>query len=86
MFSAGFNQKTSKEDLVIKGNHVISQHNQQEKTLEHFRRLSIEAEHDRWAQGVGWPVAPRPPLWCGVFPSLLEPSRLVFAADKCDLI
>jgi hypothetical protein len=44
MFSAGFNQKTTKEDLFIKGNHVIPQDKQYGKTLEDFRRLSTEAE------------------------------------------
>ena len=61
MFSAGFNKKTSKEDLFIKGNRVIPQHNQQEKTLEHFRRLSIEAEHE--------------PLPCGTTRTHLQADR-----------
>ena len=48
---------------------------------------------DRWALGASHPtggagrphlMAPRPPLWCGVLSSLLEPSRVVFAVDKRD--
>ena len=50
---------------------------------------------DRWALGAGYPAGgagqphlavPRPPLWCGVFSSLLEPSGVVFAVDKHDLL
>ena len=34
MFSAGFNQKTVKEDLFVKGNHKILPRKQREKTPE----------------------------------------------------
>ena len=34
VFSAGFNQKTAKEDLFIKGNHGILPQKQRGKTLE----------------------------------------------------
>ena len=46
-------------------------------------------------RGVEWSVggasrphmsASRPSLWCGVFLSLLEPSRVVYAVDKHNLI
>jgi hypothetical protein len=44
VFSAGFNQKTAKEDLLIKGNYGILPRKQRGKTLEDSRRLSTEAE------------------------------------------
>ena len=44
VLSAGFNQKTAKEGLFIKGNHEIPPRNQHGKTLEDFRRLSTKAE------------------------------------------
>ena len=34
VFSAGFNQKTAKEDLFIKANHVYPQWDRRGKTLE----------------------------------------------------
>jgi hypothetical protein len=40
MFSAGFIQKTIKEDLIVKGNNGIPPRKQCGKTLEDFRRLS----------------------------------------------
>jgi hypothetical protein len=40
MFSAGFIQKTIKEDLIIKGNNGIPLRKQRGKTLEDSRRLS----------------------------------------------
>ena len=49
----------------------------------------------RWGQGAGQIIggagqphmsAPRRPHWCGVFLSLLESSRVVFAVDKCVFI
>jgi hypothetical protein len=48
VFSVGFIQKTTKENLVIKGNNRISPRNQSGKTLEHSRRQTTEA----WAK---WP-------------------------------
>jgi hypothetical protein len=44
VFPAGFNQKTAKDDLFVKGNRVIPQHNHCGKTLEDSRRLSTEVE------------------------------------------
>jgi hypothetical protein len=44
MFSVGFYQKTTKEDLFLKGNRVILQDKQCVKTLEDSQRLSTEAE------------------------------------------
>ena len=38
VFPVGVNQKTTKEDLIVKGNHGIPPRNQREKTLEDFRR------------------------------------------------
>ena len=38
VFSAGFNQKTIKEDLFVKRNHDIPQDKQRGKTLEDSRR------------------------------------------------
>jgi hypothetical protein len=49
----------------------------------------------RWDQGVGWPIGGAghphmlvswPLLRCGVFPSPLKSSGVVFAANKYDLI
>ena len=45
VFSAGFNQKTVKEDLFAKGNHGIPLRNQRGKTLEDSRSLSTKAGH-----------------------------------------
>jgi hypothetical protein len=47
MFSAGFIQKTVKEDLIIKGNNGIPLQKQHRKTLEDSRRLSTEDDHKR---------------------------------------
>jgi hypothetical protein len=43
VFPAGFNQKTAKEDLFIRGNHRIPPRYLCRKNLEDFRRLSSEA-------------------------------------------
>ena len=45
VFQAGFNQKTAKEDRIIKGNHRIPPRNRRGKTLEDSRRLSTKAGH-----------------------------------------
>jgi hypothetical protein len=42
VFPAGFNKKTAKEDLFVKGNHRIPQRYLRRKTLEDSRRLSTE--------------------------------------------
>ena len=55
MFPVGFNQKTAKEDLFVKGNHGIPPHKQCEKTLEDSRRLFIEAGLMPLPCGAGWP-------------------------------
>ena len=44
IFSAGFIQKTIKEDLFIKGNYGIPPRKQRAKILEDSRRLYTEAE------------------------------------------
>ena len=43
VFPAGFNQKTVKGDLFVKGNHGIPPRDQRGKVLEDSRRLSTEA-------------------------------------------
>ena len=45
VLSAGFNQKTAKEDLFVKGNYRIPPRKQSEKTLEDPRRRIIKAGH-----------------------------------------
>ena len=57
MFSAGFNQKTVKEDLFIKVNNVYPWQKQLKKILEDIRRLSTEdgAKWLTWGEG---PLAP----------------------------
>ena len=45
VFSAGINQKITKEDIFIKGNHGISPCNRRGKALEDSRRISTEAGH-----------------------------------------
>jgi hypothetical protein len=54
-FSTGFNKKTTKEDIFIKGNHGISSHKQRGKTLEDSRRLSTEAEPEPLTSEAGRP-------------------------------
>ena len=46
VLSAGFNQKTTKESLFVKGNHGIPPRDQRGKVPEVFRRLSTEAGLD----------------------------------------
>jgi hypothetical protein len=60
VFLAGCNQETAKGGLFIKGNHVISQHNQRGKTLETSRRLSTEDRAKSLIVGAG-----RPHLYAG---------------------
>ena len=45
VFPAGFNQKTTKKDLFVKGNHRNLSRNRCGKTLEDSRRLSTEVGH-----------------------------------------
>ena len=64
MFPAGFNQKTAKEDLFVKGNHGISSWDQHGKVLEDSRRLSIEVRLDPLTCGAGQPhLEAAWPLW-----------------------
>ena len=67
MFPAGFNQKTAKEDLFVKGNYGIPPRKQRGKTLEDSRRLSTEADPETLTCGANWPhlQAGRPmgPTW-----------------------
>jgi hypothetical protein len=64
IFSAGFNKKNPKEDLFVKGNHVIPLRKQRGKTLEDSRRRITEAKAK--------------PLTCGAshvgHPSLVGPT------------
>ena len=65
MFLAGFNQKTIKGDLFVKGNHGISPRDQRGKVPEDSRRLSTEAGLD--------------PLTCGAARPHLEAARPLWA-------
>jgi hypothetical protein len=53
MFSAGFIQKTIKEDLFVKGNYGIPPRKQCGKILEDSRRLSTEADLEGLPCGAG---------------------------------
>ena len=55
MFSAGFIQKTDKEDLFVKANHIYPQRNRRGKTLEDSRRKAIKAEGRRLPCGASQP-------------------------------
>ena len=64
MFPPGFNQKTAKEDLFVKGNHGISPRDQCGKVLEDSRRLSTKAGLDPLTCGAGRPhLEAAQPLW-----------------------
>ena len=64
MFPAGFNQKTIKEDLFVKGNHGIPPRDQRGKVPKDSRRLSTKAGLDPRTCGVGWPhLEAVRPLW-----------------------
>ena len=65
VLSTGFNQKTTKEDIFVKGNYGSPPHKQRGKILEDSRRLSIEADPMPLSCGagqphlqVGWPMDP----------------------------
>ena len=64
MFSAGFIQKTAKEDLIVEGNYRILPRYLRGKTLEGSRRQITEAALDPLPCGAGRPIggAARP-LW-----------------------
>jgi hypothetical protein len=55
VFLAGFNQKTAKGDLFVKGNHEIPPWLLREKTLEDSRRYSTEGGHEPLISGAGRP-------------------------------
>ena len=55
VFLVGFNQKTAKVDLFVKGNRLIPQDKQHGKTLEDSRRLSTKAEPEPLPGGAGQP-------------------------------
>ena len=63
MFSVWFIQKTGKENLFVKANHVYPQRNQHVKTLKDSRRETTEAEGGWLPCGAGRPhlQATRPP-------------------------
>ena len=79
MFSTGFNQKTAKEDLIVKGNHGILPWYQRGKTLEGSRRQITKAGFDPLPCRAGQPIcgAARP-LWAPPISLLrmLVPHRL----------
>ena len=81
MFLAGFNQKTAKEDLFVKGNHVIPHDKQRGKTLEDSKGYSTRAGHVTLPCGAGqphcqasWPVGPpyQPPVAMSVLHHLKD--------------
>ena len=53
--STGFNQKTTKEDLFVKGNYGIPPRDQRGEVLEDSRRLSTKAGLDPLTCGASWP-------------------------------
>ena len=55
VFLAGFNHKTTKEDLFVKGNYGILPRKQRGKTLEDSKRLSTEVEPVPLTCGAGRP-------------------------------
>ena len=64
MFPAGFNQKTVKGGLIVKGNHIILSWGQRGKVPEDSRRLSTEAGLDPLTCGAGQPhLEATRPLW-----------------------
>ena len=67
IFLAGFNQKTAKEDLFVKGNYGIPPYKQRGKTLEDSRRLSTKSDPETLTCGADQPhlQADRPmgPTW-----------------------
>ena len=55
VFSIGFNQKTTKEVLFIKGNHINLLWYLHGKTLEDSRRQITKVGHMSMTCGAGWP-------------------------------
>ena len=64
VFLAGFNQKTAKEDLIVKGKHRIPLRYLRGKTLEGSRSHVTEAEDQRMTCGATRPhcQVARPPM------------------------
>ena len=64
VFPAGFNQKTVKEDLIVKGKHGIPSPYLRGKTLEGSRSHVIKAEDQRMTCGATQPhcLVARPPV------------------------
>ena len=64
VFLAGFNQKTAKEDLIVKGKHRIPLRYLRGKTLEGSRSHVTEAEDQRMTCGAARPhcQAAHPPM------------------------
>jgi hypothetical protein len=58
MFSARFNQQTSKADLYVRDNYVIPLRNQHGKVLTDSRGHHVEAERQRLPGGARWPLGP----------------------------
>ena len=54
VFSAGFIQKTAKEDLIVKGNYRIPPWHQRGKDLEDTRRHHTAAQAERSPDGTIW--------------------------------
>ena len=64
VFSVGFIQKTTKEDLIVEGNYGIPPWHLRGKTLGGSRRKITEAGLDPLSCGAGWPVGgATQPLW-----------------------
>ena len=55
VFPAGFNQKTVKEDLIVKGKYGVPPRYLRGKTLEHSRSHVTEAESKGMTCGTTWP-------------------------------
>ena len=60
VFLAGFNQKTAKEDLIVKGKYGISLRYIRGKTLEGSRSHITKAEDQRMTCGAAWPLVGPP--------------------------
>ena len=56
VFPVGFNQKTAKEDLIVKGNYGIPPRYLRGKTLEGSRRQITEAEAEALICGAARPT------------------------------
>ena len=58
VFPAGFNQKTAKEDLIIKGKYGVPPRYLRGKTLEGSKRQITEAGHRSLTPGAARPQGP----------------------------